>query len=405
MPGPLDGVVVVDITQGLAGPYCSMLLGDAGADVIKVEPPTGDTTRGYGPAYRGDDAAPFVELNRNKRGIVLDLEHADGMQALHRLLATADVLLTDLGPTRAAELHLDYPSVEAVNKRVVQCNITAFGERGPMADQAGAEIVIQAMAEYTESLGTLGEPPVRLGADVGNINTGGQAVQGIVAALFMRERTGEGQLVTVNMLGTLMHLRGMMWASHSEAVDDWWGFHQDTYIKPADHGYETKDGYVFLTAGQGGLTPETFKGLTKRLGIPDSVHDDPRWAGNGAGVIGGSSRYGWQVKSIWNDAVRKFTTHEVIDIFDEVGANAFPVNNYETLFADPQVGEIQMLQDVPDATLGTYQALGSPWLFKVTPASVRTAAPTLGEHTDDVLAKAGYSAADIEKLKQAGAAR
>ena len=405
MPGPLAGIVVVDITQGLAGPYCSMLLSDAGAEVIKVEPPSGDTARGYGPAYRGEDAAPFVELNRNKRSMALDIERPEGMDALRRLIATADVLLTDLSPARAADLHLDYPSVEAISTRVVQCNITPFGERGPMANQPGAEIVIQAMAEYTESLGTMGEPPVRLGTDVGNINTGGQAVQGIVAALFMRERTGEGQLVTVNMLGTLMHLRGMMWASHSEGVDDWWGFHQDTYIKPADHGYETKDGYVFLTAGQGTLSPESLRALTDKIGIDPKVYEDPRWAGNGAGVIGGSSRYGYEVKPVWNEALRKFTTQEVIALFDEAGANAFPVNNYATLFADPQVQEIQMLRELPDATLGSYRTLGSPWLFKQTPAGPHAAAPGLGEHTDEVLTQAGFSAADIAKLKEAGAAR
>ena len=405
MAGPLDGIVVVDITQGLAGPYCSMLLGDAGAEVIKVEPPTGDVARGYGPPFHAGDAAQFVELNRNKRGVALDLERPEGMEALHRLLARADVLLSDLSPARAADLHLDYPSVERVNRRVVQCNITPFGERGPMANLPGAEIVVQAMAEYTESLGTLGEPPVRLGTDVGNINTGGQALQGIAAALFMRERTGEGQLVTVNMLGTLMHLRGMMWASHSEAVDDWWGFHQDTYIKPADHGYRTKDGYVFLTVGMGTLTPEGFKGLTKRLGIADSVHSDPRWAGNGAGVIGGSARWGWEVKDIWDNALQQFSTQEVLAIFDEFGANAFPVNNYERLFADPQVTEIEMVKELSDAAHGTYQTLGSPWLFKATPASVRTPAPGLGEHTDEVLSQAGFSAADITRLRQAGAAR
>ena len=404
MPGPLEDIVVVDISQGLAGPYCSMLLSDAGADVIKVESPSGDPARGYGPVHRGDAGAAFVELNRNKRDVVLDLERPEGMEALHRLIEQADVLITDLSPARAADLKLDYPSVERLNKRVVQCNITPFGERGPMADLPGAEIVIQAMSEVTGSLGSLGTPPVRLGADVGNINTGGQAVQGIVAALFMRERTGEGQLVTLNMLGTLMHLRGMMWASHSEGADDWWGFHQDTYIKPADHGYKTKDGNVFLTAGMGGLTPEGFKSLTSRLGIPDSVHDDPRWAGNGGGVIGGSARYGWEVVDVWNKALANFTSAEVTAIFDEHGGNAFPVNDYEHLIPDPQLAEIEMVQELKD-DLGTYQTLGSPWLFKQTPASVRTAAPKLGQHTDEVLTKAGYGAADIAKLKQAGVAR
>jgi len=404
MPGPLQDVVVVDISQGLAGPYCSMLLGDAGADVIKVEPPGGDPARGYGPVHRGDAGAAFVELNRNKRDVVLDLERPEGMEALHRLIRQADVLVSDLSPARAADLKLDYASVEAINQRVVQCNITPFGERGPMANLPGAEIVAQAMSETTGSLGTIGAPPVRLGTDVGNINAGGQAVQGIVAALFMRERTGEGQLVTVNMLGTLMHLRGMMWASHSEGADDWWGFHQDTYIKPADHGYRTKDGNVFLTAGMGGLTPESFKALTSRLGIPDSVHDDPRWAGNGAGVIGGSARYGWEVVDVWNEALKNFTSAEVGAIFDEVGANSFPVNDYEHLIPDPQLTEIAMVQELTDAQ-GTYQTLGSPWLFKQTPASVRTPAPTLGQHTDEVLASAGFSADEVGKLKQAGIAR
>ena len=208
MTGPLDGVRVVDLTQGLSGPYCAVLLGDAGATVTKVEPPGGDYARGYGPPFIEGQGAQFLELNRNKRGVVLDIERAEGRRVLERLLLAADVLVTDLSPQQAAALDLDYETVEQLNGRLVQCNITPFGERGPMAEQPGAELVVQGMAEYTASVGQIGEPPVRLGTDVAQLNTGAQAVQGIIAALLMRERTGEGQFVDVNMLRTLMHLRG-----------------------------------------------------------------------------------------------------------------------------------------------------------------------------------------------------
>ncbi|MEX2446663.1 MAG: CoA transferase [Dehalococcoidia bacterium] len=404
MPGPLDGLRVIDITQGLSGPYCSMLLGDAGADVVKVEPPEGDYARGYAPATASGDAAQFIELNRNKRSVVLDLERPEGMEALRGLLREADVLLTDLSPARAAALHLDYPSVEAVNRRLVQCNITPFGEHGPMAEQPGAEVVIQGMAEYTQSLGQIGSPPVRLGTDVANVNTGQQAVQGIMAALLMRERTGEGQLVTVNMLNTLLHLRGMMWASHSESVDDWWGFHQDTYVKPADHGYRTKDGYVFI-ARMGAVTDEQFDDLLTTLGIPLSVKDDPKWAGAGSNVLSGGSRYGWEYTHVWEEAFKDRTTDEVISIFEQHGLNGFPVNDYEALTAEPQLDEIGMLQTLTHPEIGEYQTLGVPWLFKDTPASVRTPAPTLGQHTDEVLAEAGLGADAVRSLREAGVTR
>jgi crotonobetainyl-CoA:carnitine CoA-transferase CaiB-like acyl-CoA transferase len=400
MTGPLDGVRVVELTQGLSGPYCSMLLSDAGASVTKIEPPGGDYARGYGPPFIGDEGAQFLELNRNKRGMVLDIERAEGRLVLERLLLDADVLVTDFNPARAAELDLAYDAIERVNSRIVQCNITPFGERGPMADQPGAELVIQGMAEYTASVGTTGEPPVRLGADVAQLNTGAQAVQGILAALLMRERTGEGQFVDVNMLRTLMHLRGMMWTSHSEGADDWWGFHQDTYVKPADHGYRTSDGHMLL---RGGGPPEEFAALLDDLGIADEVRGDPRWENAGA-VMGGGSRFGWQVKDVWDRGLEDKTTQEVIELLESHGMDGFPVNNYETLFADPQLDEIGMVQETSHPSAGNLRTLGSPWLFAVTPAAIQGPAPTLGQHTDELLGAFGYGPPEVEGLRRAGIA-
>jgi len=171
MPGALAGFKVVDITQGLCGPYCSMQLGDAGAQIIKIEPPQGDSSRTMGPPFIGDESAVYLNLNRNKRSIVLDLSKDEGRDILLRLAKDADVFLEDLGPGEAEKLGFGYEQLKKLNPKIIYCNISAFGEKGPMAQLPGSELVVQAMADYTNSLGAIGEPPVRLGTDVANTNT------------------------------------------------------------------------------------------------------------------------------------------------------------------------------------------------------------------------------------------
>lgn len=410
MTGPLDGVRVLELAQGLAGPYAGMLFGDAGARVTKVEPVAGDYARTYGPPFVGPESAQFIEINRNKRGLALDIDRPEAGAIIERLLRDVDVLVTDLAPARASALHLDYPSVERINQRVVHCNITPFGEHGPMANQPGAELVIQAMAEYHASLGAMGEPPLRLGTDVANINTGAQAVHGVVAALLMRERTGDGQFVDVNMLRTLMHFRGMIWTAHSEQVDAFGGTHRDGNIvpngavsmnlKPREHGLRTKDGHVLLQGR--GSTQDAFDSLLAELGIAEEVRDDPRWANAGVNVMGGSSAYGWQVKDVWERGLQHRTTEEAVELLESRGMSAFPVNNYEMLFADPQVHEIKMVQELTHPTAGAYRTLGSPWLFEDTPAAIQCTAPMLGQHTDELLTEAGYRSAEIAALRTIG---
>lgn len=411
MTGPLDGLRVVELAQGLAGPYCGMLLGDGGARITKVEPLAGDYARGYGPPFVEGESAQFLEINRNKRSLALNIERAEGRQVVERLLHDADVLITDHGPARAKALDLGYAAVERIDRRLVHCNITPFGEFGAMADQPGAELVIQAMAEYTASLGEPGGPPVRLGAHVASINTGGQALQGIVAAMIMRERTGEGQFVDVNMLRTLMHLRGQIWLGYSEHVDFFGGPHREGNIvtnsasgfmhaKPPERGYRTQDGYVLLQ-GWRGLTPDAFAALLDDLGIADQVKDDPRWA-NPPDVMGGMSVYGWQVKDIWERGLKDRTTAQVIELMESHGLNGFEVNNYETLFAEPQVDEIKMVQELTHPVAGTRRTLGSPWLFSDTPASIQGPAPLLGEHSNELLGEVGYTMAEIAQLRNVG---
>src|SRR5581483_5621491 len=243
MPGALSGYTVIDLTQGLCGPFGSMRLGDAGAEVIKIEPLTGDSSRVMGPPFLGDQSAVFLALNRNKKSVALDVHTSEGQELVRRLVTEADVVLEDLGPGQAEKLGLGYDALQKLNPKLVYCAISAFGEEGPLRDLPGAEFVVQAMADYTNSLGRIGEPPVRLGSDVASLNTGIFASQAVTAALFHRARKGEGQRVAVSMLGTLLHMRGIMWTSMSDP-DEWYGFHLDHYTKPPDHGYKTKDGHV-----------------------------------------------------------------------------------------------------------------------------------------------------------------
>src|SRR5262249_9855500 len=211
--GSWAGFGVIDFTQGLCGPFCPMQLGDSGAEVIKIEPPAGDFARRMGPPFVGEESAVFLSLNRNKKSVVLDLETADGRQAAVHLARSADVLVEDFGADGAERIGLGHAQLREANPGLLHCSISPFGEEGPLRHANGSELVVQAMAEYTASLGRIGEKPVRLGADVASLNTGIFAAQAILAALFHRLRTGEGQRVAVSEFGSVLDLGGVMWDS------------------------------------------------------------------------------------------------------------------------------------------------------------------------------------------------
>lgn len=394
MPGALSGFTVVDLTQGLCGPFASMRLGDAGAEIIKIEPLTGDAARAMGPPFVGTESAVFLSLNRNKKSVALDLRQSQGQEIVRRLAARADVLLEDLGPGEAEKLGLGYGDLRAAHPRLVYCAISAFGEDGPLRDIPGAELVIQAMADYTNSLGRIGEPPVRLGTDVASLNTGIFASQAITAALFHRARTGEGQRVAVSMLGTLLHLRGIMWTAMTDP-DDWYGFHLDSYTKPPDEGYRTKTGRVFFGLRRG--STEDWDRLMLSLGLEEYIND-PRFAGFGreATSIG---RYAAEVKPIWERAFARLTNGEVIRLIHEFNGDAVPFMDYPTLFAHPQVQALDIVREIDHPTVGAFQTIGPVWRFSETPAQIHAPPPLLGQHTEEVLTALGMSREEIRQLR------
>jgi len=383
-PGSLDGFRIIDLTQGLCGPFCTMQLGDGGADVIKIEPPNGDYARRMGPPFVGDESAVFLSLNRNKKSVTLDLATDAGRDAVRKLAAKADVVVEDFGPDAASKIGLGYDQLKQINSKLIYCAISPFGEEGPLRDAPGSELVIQAMAEYTASLGRIGDPPVRVGADIASLNTGIFAAQAILAALFHRLRAGEGQRVAVSEFGSLLHMRGIMWSALSDP-DDWFGFHLDHYTKPPDYGYQAKDGSFYFILRRG--DSEGWDKLIMGLGM-EEVLADPRFDdyGRAATSIG---RYATEVKPIWEKAFANRSRGELIDLIKGMGGDAVPIMDYPALMAHPQVAALDIVTEVTHPTAGSLKMIRPVARFSDTPNSIRLPPPLLGQHTAELLDAVG----------------
>ncbi len=394
---PLAGVVVVELGEGMAGPFAASRLGDLGAEVIKIERLSGDPARGHGHDLGTDGlfSASFAALNRNKRSLAVDLEDPDGRSLVRRLVDRADIVIEALRPGEADRLGLDAATLAADHPDLVYVAVSGWGEQGPLANQPAAELAVQAMAEYTASLGRIGDPPVRLGTDVAGLNTGIFACQAALAGLLTRRRDGRGQRIAVSMFGTLLHLRGIMWAARSNP-DDWFGFHLDHYTNPPEGGYRTADGQLLFGLRRG--NSEDFDRLMIGLGLIEHL-DDPRFEGFGrqAAPLG---RYAVEAKEVWESAFAGWDTDELIRRFHEVGGDAVPFTDYQRITAHPQVAAIGALTTVEHDGYGPVRAVSPPWKFALTPASIRRGAPRLGAHGDELLAEAGLDPAEIAALRE-----
>ena len=392
---PLDGLLVVDLTRVLSGPYCTMLLADMGARVIKIEQPgRGDDTRGWGPPFAGEESAYFLSINRNKESLTLDLKQPDGHRILEQLLARADVVVENFRPGTMDRLGFGYQTVSARWPRIVYCAISGFGQTGPRRDQPGYDAVIQAEAGLMSVTGESGGPALRLGVAIADIVSGMFAAQGIAMALLARARSGRGQLVDIGMLDATAALLTYQAANYfvTGRAPERLGNRHPTIV-PYET-FEGADGQFVLAVGNDDLWRRfcTVAELS-------NLASDPRFVTNRGRV----ENYA-ELKPILVDRLRTRSRAEWIAALNAQGVPTGAVRDVAEVLNDPQLAAREMIQAVEHATLGSVRALGIPIKLSHTPGTVRTAPPTLGQHTDQILrTDLALSDAEIARLRATAA--
>ena len=392
-PGPLAGMRVLELAQIMAGPTAGMMLADMGADVVKVEKlPGGDDSRGYREPRVNGVSAPFLILNRNKRGIALDLKKPQGREILLRLVRDADVLTENYRRGTLEKLGLGYEVLSAANPGLVYCAISGYGRDGPWADKGGFDLIAQGVSGLMSITGEPGGPPVKTGNSVADINAGILAVTGILAAWAHKLRTGQGQVVDTSLMEAA--LQQTYWhAAIAFATGSSPGPTGTAHILTAPYqAFRAKDGWINV----GGANQANWERIADVLGHPE-WRDDPRFRTNSDRMANLAA-----LVERMNDALATRTRAEWLDAFDAAGVPAGPVNSMQEALSHPQAIARGMVVDLVHPEAGATKALGCPVHFSATPASVTRPAPMLGEHTREVLAEAGYSAGDIDAFVAEG---
>jgi crotonobetainyl-CoA:carnitine CoA-transferase CaiB-like acyl-CoA transferase len=385
----LEGIRVLDLSRVIAGPFCAMLLGDLGADVIKVERPgRGDDLR----YLRGGNgmSAPFAACNRNKRGIAVDLQKLDGTRLVFELARRADVVIENFLPGVAAKLGLGYAQVSAVNPGVVYASVTGFGQDGPYAKRPGYNTIAQGMSGLMALTGMPGHPPTRVAGSISDLSASWVAFGMVNAALVHRERTGRGQHLDVNLLASSMAL-----------LPDPASIYLATGVRPTREGnrnpaltpaeaFPTADGWLNIVL----MNPEQYARLTDILGDPELKA--PRFATNDDRI----ENYK-EFRARMDAALGKGTTAAWVTRMEEAQIAAGPIYEFDEVFEDPQVRHLGLIAEFEQPGLGPTRVLGFPSRASATPASIRRPAPLVGEHTDEVLKELGVAADEIERLAAA----
>jgi crotonobetainyl-CoA:carnitine CoA-transferase CaiB-like acyl-CoA transferase len=393
MPGPLQGVRVLELAQIMAGPTCGVMLADLGADVVKVEKlPGGDDSRGYREPRVNGVSAPFLMLNRNKRGIALDLKAPRGRDVFMRLVSGADVLIENYRRDTMDKLGLGFDVLCEQNPALVYCAITGFGRDGPLADRGGFDLVAQGFAGLMAITGEPGRPPVKTGNPVSDINAGLLAAIGVLAAYTERLRTGRGQLVDTSLFEAA--LQQTFWhASSYFATGESPGPLGSAHILTAPYqAFEASDGYINI----GGANQANWERIAQVLGHPE-WRDDPRFADNTARMRNRDA-----LVQAMNNVVRTRPRADWIAVFDAAGVPSGPVHSLAEALEHAQTRARGMVVDLVHPDAGPTRAIGCPVHLSRTPAEVTRAAPKLGEHTREVLREAGYGDAEIASLVAEG---
>ena len=378
---PLEGLRVIDLTEALAGPYCTMILGDLGADVIKVERPgVGDQSRKWGPPFIGTESAYFLSVNRNKRSIALDIKSSEGQAHMRRLLEGADAFICNVRRVESLrEAGLDPETVRRLNPRLIYCSITAYGRTGPYSGRSGYDLVAQGEAGLMAATGEAGGAPMRWPVAIADLSTGVWSALAILTALYVRERTGEGQYIDQSLLEGQLSWAPVMASQHFA-----------TGRRPARFGnrhanivpyevFTARDKHMIVAVG----TEGQWRRFCEVLTLGDAVRDDPRFATNADRLLNRAA-----LNALLESVFAEQEAGHWLELLRDAEIPCGPVNALDEALNDPQVQHRRMIVEL-EHPMGVIKALGSPIHLSGTPVTYRRRPPLLGEHTDEVLAEAG----------------
>ena len=393
--GALAGIRVLDLTRVLAGPYCTMFLGDLGAEVVKIEQPgVGDDTRGWGPPFAGGESAYFLCTNRNKKSVTVDLKSADGIELVRELSERADVLIENFRPGALDRMGLGEKALRAANPKLIYASLSGFGADGPMAGVPGYDLIVQAWGGLMSITGTPESGPLKVGVAIIDLVAGLMLGKAIVAALYAREKIGVGQKIDTSLLeaevATLINA-GSNYLVAGQIPSRWGNAHPS--IVPYQ-SFQTSDGYLVLGAAS--------EPIWKRLGPAlnrAELTDDPRFAKNADRVA-----HRQELIAILAELFMTRTTAQWVAALTQADIPCAPVQTVDQVFAAPQVLHRNMLVEVEHPSAGTVKLAGIPVKFSATPASVRLPPPLLGQHNEEILASwLGMDSTTINELKRKNA--
>lgn len=350
---PLQGIKVLDVTQGYAGPYLTFMLAEAGAEVVKIEPTGGDWSKELSPQTKKGVSALYQSFNRNKEIIELDLSTDEGIKEFENQLSNTDILIEEWAPDSDESKRYDYSILKESNPSLIHLSLSAFGHRGPMRNQPGSDLTIQAMCGYLRTLGDVGEKPIRVGADVVSTCTAAMSLIALLSALYHQIQTGKGQKINSSMLGTMMAIKTLQWSGFSDP-DSWEGNFCKNETDGSNYGQRTKDGSIFATPSPA-LVEEKFYEMITEFGMLDEFKQDDELVQNWWNSFGVGTKASY-ARPLWDKYLTEMTSEEVLDIFNRYEVWAVEFSEIEKLKDHPQIEYLGMFEKHDD---GTY--LRAPW--------------------------------------------
>lgn len=393
MSGPLAGITVLELAQIMAGPTCGMMLADMGANVIKVEKiPAGDDSRGYQDPRINGISAPFLILNRNKRGLALDLKNSKGVEVLKRLVAKADVLTENYRPGTMEKLGVGFEALQAINPRLIYAAVSGYGRSGPFAEKPGFDLIAQGFAGLMGITGFEDKPPAKTGNSVADINAGILACTGILAALVERARTGRGQLIETSLMEAAIqqtYWQAAVFFATGRSPGPLGSAHPLTAPYQA---FRTKDGYINI----GGANQANWRRIAECLGHPEWIAD-PRFETNSERM-----KHSAALTNQIEEVLARETTAVWMERFESMGVPVGPVHSIEQALSHPQVLARDMVVETTHVNAGRVKGIGHPIKFSASGRPAGGPAPEFGQHSLEVLNEFGFSAEEVQVLLEEG---